>query len=94
MTKRLMITDIDSLNILTILRWLCRLMFALGFGMTFAVVLIFARWSLETKKADQTVEYTVIRLQAENSQLRDAIGELQKQLRPVKGGNKISVGGQ
>ena len=87
-----MLKDVDELNILTLLRWLCRLCFAFGFGSVFAVVVIFARWSLETDRKDKTVEYTVIRLTAENEQLRDAIGELQKQLRPVKNSTR-NIGG-
>ena len=90
--KRIALREIDSLNVLTILRWMCRLTFAAAFGMTFAIVVIFARWSLETKKQDQTAEYTVIRLTAENEQLREAVLELNKQLRPVKNSTR-NIGG-
>ncbi len=61
--------------------------------MTFAIVLIFARWSIETKQRDQTTEFTALRLQVENDQLRQAIAEMSRNMKPVKGGNK-SVGGE
>ncbi len=90
---RFMFKDIDSINIITLVRWLCRIAFAGCFGMTFAIVLIFARWSIETKQRDQTTEFTALRLQVENEQLRQAVAEMSRNMKPVKGGNK-SVGGE
>ena len=90
---RFMFKDIDSINIITLVRWMCRIAFAGCFGMTFAIVLIFARWSIETKQRDQTTEFTALRLQVENDQLRQAIAEMSRNMKPVKGGNK-SVGGE
>ena len=90
---RFMFKDIDSINIITLVRWLCRIAFAGCFGMTFAIVLIFARWSIETKQRDQTTEFTALRLQVENDQLRQAIAEMSRNMKPAKVGNK-SVGGE
>ena len=90
--KRITLHGIDGLNVITLIRWMCRIAFAGCFGMTFAIVLIFARWSIETKQRDQTTEFTALRLQVENDQLRQAIAEMSRNMKPVKGGNK-SVGG-